>query len=696
MRQRLKRWWFGLLGKDPEAVVVTIAAGDEAVCAEVRRLIPDREHFTLDPMDGSAWRVWREMRRRFRRKRIGMLAVTLDGNRRSMLGAAFLLAPTKILAFNQRGERHHLKLACWIASWLFLRGVPLDRIWLRPSWLWPWKKDRSVYPSESRVLDGRATSGERRRVGVISPYFPYPLSHGGAVRIYYVLRELAREFDVFLFAFAENQRDQDLAPVMEFCAKAVLLPAPRYREPRWSTLEPPEIREFRSPAMRELVRRFRAEWELDLIQIEYTYMADYGGDVLVEHDVTFDLYGQVRRQRRTLAAWWDWWRWSRFERAAVGRFRRVVAMSEKDARLLGTPRARVIPNGVDLDRFTPEPEPEGQRLLFIGSFRHFPNVRAYRFFAGEVWPRLRERFPEMTLTVVAGPDGLRYLGQAAPADGRVRLLEFVRDVRPLYVEANLVVVPTLESAGTNLKALEAMAMQRAVVSTTTGCAGLGLVHGESVWIADTAAEFAEAVARLAGDAPLRQRLARAARAIAEQRFDWKRIGEEQRRLLRELLEERQAEACPTLRRKTGRAQGAPPCPTLRRGAARDLDRVGEIQRMSPDAAQWIPERYLAYDLEVAEVNGRIAAFLVSRETAPGEVEILNLAVDPAWRRRGLATALMVSVRRRRPGEFFLEVRESNLAARDLYRKLGFEEVGVRPGYYDHPEEAAIVMRVRSC
>ena len=133
MKQRLKQWWFGLLGKDPEAVVVTFAAGDEAVSAEVRRLIPDREHFTVEPMDGSAWRIWRELRRRFRRKRIGMLAVTLGGNRRSLRRAAFLLAPAKILAFNQRGERHHLKLSCWIASWLFLRGVPLDRIRLRPS-----------------------------------------------------------------------------------------------------------------------------------------------------------------------------------------------------------------------------------------------------------------------------------------------------------------------------------------------------------------------------------------------------------------------------------------------------------------------------------------------------------------------------------------------------------------------------------
>ena len=681
MKQRFKQWLFGLLGKDPEAVVVTFLSGDEtlarAMAAEAIRLIPEREHFTVEPMEGSTWRIWRELRRRFRHKRIGIAPVlfTAEARYRSLRRAAFLLAPSKILAFNGRLERHHLKLTCWIASWLFLRGVPLDRIWLRPVWLWPWKKDRSVYLRDCRVLQGRPISRERRRVGVVSPYFPYPLSHGGAVRIYSLLREMAREFDVYLFAFAENQSDEDLGRVLEFCAGAVLLPVPRYREPRWSSLRPPEVCEFGSPAMRELVERYRAEWAIELIQVEYTYMAGYGGHVLVEHDVTHDLYEQIRRRRPSLGAWWDWWRWARFETAAVRRFRRVVVMSQKDARLLGAGNTCVIPNGVDLDRFIPEPEQDGQRLLFIGSFRHFPNITAYRFFAGAVWPLLRERFPDMTLTVVAGPDGLRYLGDGAPRDGRIRVLEFVRDVRPLYAEANVAIVPTLESAGTNLKVLEAMAMERAVVSTATGCAGLGLAHGESVWIADTAAAFSEGVARLAVDPALRRKLSAAARAIAEERFDWKRIGEVQRRLLRELL-------CPPY--------------TLRRGEPNDLGRIGDIQSASPEAAQWQPERYLAYDIEVAEVEGRVAAFLVSRETGPEENEILNLAVDHAYRRRGLAVALLESVRRRRSGQLFLEVRESNVAAQSLYRRLGYDVVGVRPKYYENPEEAAIVMRLRSC
>jgi glycosyltransferase involved in cell wall biosynthesis len=214
-------------------------------------------------------------------------------------------------------------------------------------------------------------------------------------------------------------------------------------------------------------------------------------------------------------------------------------MSEKDARLLGIATTRIIENGVDLTRFQSEPERPGQRLLFVGSFNHFPNIEAFRFFRDAVWPKLRSQFPEMTLTVVAGRNHELYWRQftgelAPPSDERISVLDFVRDVRPLYLECNLVVVPTTVSAGTNLKVLEAMAMERAVVSTTCGCAGLGLEHGTNIWIADDADSFAEAVARLLECPPDRARLARAAKSIVMQ-FDWKQLGRKQRALYRELM-----------------------------------------------------------------------------------------------------------------------------------------------------------------
>jgi glycosyltransferase involved in cell wall biosynthesis len=146
----------------------------------------------------------------------------------------------------------------------------------------------------------------------------------------------------------------------------------------------------------------------------------------------------------------------------------------------------------------------------------------------------------MTLTVVCGPDRLTYWRAFSdspdPApDPRIRILGFVADVRPLYVDANLVLVPTTVSAGTNVKVLEAMAMQRAVVSTESGCAGLGLLHGHSVWIGDTPESFAAGIATLIADAERRAAMARAAYHHAVRNFDWRAIGEKQRQLLRDLL-----------------------------------------------------------------------------------------------------------------------------------------------------------------
>ena len=134
--------------------------------AEIQRLVPDRRHVLVKPGDFSAtstFQIYRQLRRRFRAYRIGQAPLLLDQNPRyrSLRRAAFLYAPTKILAYNTRLERHQLSVGTAIASFLFVKGVPLDRIFLRPQWLVPWKKDRSVYPAQ--------VSGNRRAAHVAAP-----------------------------------------------------------------------------------------------------------------------------------------------------------------------------------------------------------------------------------------------------------------------------------------------------------------------------------------------------------------------------------------------------------------------------------------------------------------------------------------------------------------------------------------------
>lgn len=125
---------------------------------------------------------------------------------------------------------------------------------------------------------------------------------------------------------------------------------------------------------------------------------------------------------------------------------------------------------------------------------------------------------------------------------------------------------------------------------------------------------------------------------------------------------------------------------VRAATQADGERICHIQEESPQAAQWEASDYPAL---IAELDGRVVGFLVWRNTAPDEVEILNLAVAKAFRRGGVARALLAALPKLTT---FLEVRESNHAARELYRNAGFIEAGIRFGYYAHPAESGIVMR----
>jgi ribosomal-protein-alanine N-acetyltransferase len=137
-------------------------------------------------------------------------------------------------------------------------------------------------------------------------------------------------------------------------------------------------------------------------------------------------------------------------------------------------------------------------------------------------------------------------------------------------------------------------------------------------------------------------------------------------------------------------------PVIRPGEARDLEAVAAIQAAGAQAAHWPAGDYLKYQFSVAECDGVVAGFLVWRRVSADECEILNIAVAPDFQRRGIARALLSTLLNLRDTKVFLEVRESNRAARIFYNSVGFQEVSVRKFYYDSPEESAIVMKFHSC
>jgi len=137
-------------------------------------------------------------------------------------------------------------------------------------------------------------------------------------------------------------------------------------------------------------------------------------------------------------------------------------------------------------------------------------------------------------------------------------------------------------------------------------------------------------------------------------------------------------------------------PVIRRAEAGDWEAIAAIQSASPEAAHWPVAQYMQYEFTVSIADGSVAGFLVWRRLAEGECELLNLAVAPAFRRRGIARELLRPLLNLGNNKVFLEVRESNRTARIFYKSMGFQEVSIRSLYYESPSEAAIVMKFHSC
>jgi GT2 family glycosyltransferase/glycosyltransferase involved in cell wall biosynthesis len=388
------------------------------------------------------------------------------------------------------------------------------------------------------AFPGYAPADARPRAMVASPYLPFPLSHGGAVRIFNLMRQGARTHALVLICFCD-----ELAPppaeLLELCAEVVLIRRHRSHYLR-NTDAPDTVEEFRSTAFRACLKQTAARWKPEVIQLEFTWMAQYAGgyreakNILVEHDITFDLQQQLlETQSDTGAARLELenqlQKWRAFETEAWRDVDAVVTMSAKDAAaVIGAKEVVVIPNGVDSARFQPSAEPpERKRLLFIGSFAHLPNLLALDWFLREVWPLLQ---PGYTLHVIAGARPEYYLEfyrsrvQPDLTHSFLELEGFVSDVRPAYRRAELVLAPLTASAGTNIKVLEAMAMGRAVIGTPAGFNGIDIVTGADAVVAATAQEFVGAIEHLSVDASYRQKIETNARETAVERFDWEAIG----------------------------------------------------------------------------------------------------------------------------------------------------------------------------
>jgi polysaccharide biosynthesis protein PslH len=220
----------------------------------------------------------------------------------------------------------------------------------------------------------------------------------------------------------------------------------------------------------------------------------------------------------------------RYEARVAGDFELHTTCSELDSARLHAVAPSIlpvtVPNGVDTEYFRPTPsESTLPSLIFVGSLNWYPNVDAVLFLLREVWPKAKERHPDLRLDIVGSAPPPSVLGLAAGLND-VQVHGFVDDVRPLMDAATIYVCPIRDGGGTKLKVLDAFAMEKCVIAHPVACEGIHVSPDVNVKLAETAESFVDAIDRLMKDPSARQAMGRAARRLVVERYSFSQIGQQ--------------------------------------------------------------------------------------------------------------------------------------------------------------------------
>jgi glycosyltransferase involved in cell wall biosynthesis len=411
----------------------------------------------------------------------------------------------------------------------------------------------------------------------------WPLNTGGRLRSFHIISELSHRHRVTLLTTHGPADDPlGLAAALPRCERVTSIPSrlPKRGGVRfamavlgsWFSPLPVDLWKARVPALRREAHRLAGTRQVDVCVVDFLAAAPnsplkgLAPTILFTHNVEHMIWKRLgateRRAWRRALLEIEWRKMRRYEGRACAAASLTLAVSEVDRAVLASlaPGAvvRAVPTGVDVGYFAPDGRPEAPaRLVFTGSMDWYPNEDAVLYFVDDLLPRIRRDVPDVSLTVV-GRNPTPRLRRLCEATG-VHVTGTVDDVRPHVGEAAVCVVPLRVGGGTRLKIFEALAMGKAVVSTSVGAEGLPLSSGEHAVLADDPVDFARAVVRLVRHPEERRRLGLAGRRLVEERYSWGEVARRFEAHCQDVLAGRCADLEPAwgLQRDPGRGPAEP-------------------------------------------------------------------------------------------------------------------------------------------
>ena len=400
------------------------------------------------------------------------------------------------------------------------------------------------------------------KILMLSSTFPYPPTLGRKqLRTFHLLKYLSNVHQVTLLTQrSDNISDEEVETLKQYVTELVIFPVEKASESegiiekakRLGTFiqqgTPPEILKAYSPAIATWVKEVVEAEKFDVITCEGSINEIYIrsqwreqlGTVLNMHSSE---YGRYKQQLETgdseneLKDQINLGVLRRYEQSYLSKFARIVTVTQKDKRLLkeldSESEITVIPNGVDLAKFPRRVANQGgQRIVFVGNMDRAANINAARFLALEIFPAIRQRYPEATLELV----GARPVAEVEELNSLpgITVTGEVTSVVEYLHWATVCVVPMRQGFGLKNRTLEAMAMGVPVVGSDRALSGLE-VDGANVPLramrANTLEEYVYAIGRLFTEPKLREKLSENGRYLVESEYTWEKVGQRYEQVL---------------------------------------------------------------------------------------------------------------------------------------------------------------------
>lgn len=394
------------------------------------------------------------------------------------------------------------------------------------------------------------------RILMLTPYLPFPLLSGGQIRTYNLLKKLATQHEVTLFALIKEESERQFIPELEkYCKKVRVFK--RSKKPftfrnilmtGFSSFPFLVIRNFTPETKRAVMRELSRE-SFDLIHAETFYMmpnipSTQTPIILVEQTIEYLGYESfankiwvpflkpllnldIHKIRR-----WEEFYWKSCTK--------LITMSQDDKEFIAeaigeSEKIEVVSNGVDVGWFEEKQKnlPAHPTILFVGTFNWLPNVEAVKFLVQEVWPKVKHRLSDAKLWIVGNAPTTEIFA-FQQKDQSITVTGGIPDIRDAFNGAHVLLAPVFSGKGTRYKILEAMASDTPIVATTTAVEGLGLDHGVQVMVGDTAEDLAQQTVTLLQNTQLQKKLAGNGKQFVKAQYDWKKISQTLDEVYREI------------------------------------------------------------------------------------------------------------------------------------------------------------------